>query len=72
MPIAHLQRTYFEGLHSEITHHYTTGGADQRWSVAQQQKRLFEGNLVAGGPLDAPVDVAPNVQVSSGSQYHWQ
>lgn len=48
------QLHYFAGLKSEIAHHYTTGGAAQRWAVADQQKGIFMGNLEMGGPLDAP------------------
>ena len=48
---------YFEGLRHEIRHHMTTGGANQRWAVAERQRNIFVGDLIAGGPLDAPVDV---------------
>lgn len=49
------QKDYFAGMASEIRFHNATGGAAQRWAVADQQKSVFMGNLVTGGPLDAPV-----------------
>ncbi len=48
----------FAGMASAVTHHNSTGGAAQRWAVADQQKSLFMGNLETGGPLDAPVSDA--------------
>lgn len=48
------QESYFAGMLSEVKHHHSTGGAAQRWAVADQQKSVFMGNLVTGGPLDAP------------------
>lgn len=47
-------KDYFAGMRSEIAHHDSTGGTAQQWAVAEQQKSVFMGNLVTGGPLDAP------------------
>jgi len=48
------QIRYWDGLNYEVLNHNCTGGAAQGWSVAEQQRPGF-GNLVTGGPLDAPI-----------------